>query len=164
MNDSFSKPKLVQVGLVVRDLDETMRQFKLLIDAEPDRVIEKSPSAPGPKYYLGEERDFYQRAALYNMNGIEFEILQPYNDRSALTDFLDEHGEGIHHVAFDTDNFDAFVNHLNAHGVRLVQTGPNSRHPALKWGFFDTNEKLGTMIEVTNFQEVANIEAAEKGK
>ena len=32
MNDSFSKPKLVQVGLVVRDLDETMRQFKLLLD------------------------------------------------------------------------------------------------------------------------------------
>lgn len=164
MNDSFSKPKLVQVGLVVRDLDETMRQFKLLLGAEPDRVIEKSPSAPGPKYYLGEERDFYQRAALYNMNGIEFEILQPYNDRSALTDFLDEHGEGIHHVAFDTDNFDAFVKHLKSNGVHLVQTGPNSRHPALKWGFFDTNKKLGTMIEVTNFQEVANIEAAEKGE
>lgn len=104
MNGSFSKPKLVQVGLVVRDLDKTMQQFKLLLGAEPDRVIEKSPSAPGPKYYLGQERDFYQRAALYSMNGIEFEILQPYNDRSALTDFLDERGEGIHHVAFDTDN------------------------------------------------------------
>lgn len=77
MNGSFSKPKLVQVGLVVRDLDKTMQQFKLLLGAEPDRVIEKSPSAPGPKYYLGQERDFYQRAALYSMNGIEFEILQP---------------------------------------------------------------------------------------
>lgn len=164
MNDSFSKPKLVQVGLVVRDLDETMRQFKLLLGAEPDRVIEKSPSAPGPKYYLGEERDFYQRAALYNMNGIEFEILQPYNDRSALTDFLDEHGEGIHHVAFDTDNFDAFVKHLNSNGVHLCRPAPIPGSPALKWGFFDTNEKLGTMIEVTNFQEVANIEAAEKGE
>ena len=65
MNGSFSKPKLVQVGLVVRDLDKTMQQFKLLLGAEPDRVIEKSPSAPGPKYYLGQERDFYQRAALY---------------------------------------------------------------------------------------------------
>ena len=52
----------------------------------------------------------------------------------------------------------------SSNGVHLVQTGPNSRHPALKWGFFDTNKKLGTMIEVTNFQEVANIEAAEKGE
>ena len=164
MNGSFSKPKLVQVGLVVRDLDKTMQQFKLRLGAEPDRVIEKSPSAPGPKYYLGQERDFYQRAALYSMNGIEFEILQPYNDRSALTDFLDERGEGIHHVAFDTDNFDAFAAHLAENGAELVQTGPNSRHPALKWGFFSTNDKLGTMIEVTNFQEVANIEAAEKGE
>lgn len=160
MSETYSKPKLVQVGLVVRDLDKTMEQFKLLLGAEPHRVIEKSPAAPGPKYYLGEERDFYQRVALYEMNGIEFEILQPYNDRSALTDYLDTYGEGIHHVAFDTDNFDAFEKHLNENGVQLIQTGPNSRHPALKWGFFNTNDKLGTMIEVTNFEEVANIEAA----
>ena len=159
MNGSFSKPKLVQVGLVVRDLDKTMQQFKLLLGAEPDRVIEKSPSAPGPKYYLGQERDFYQRAALYSMNGIEFEILQPYNDRSALTDFLDERGRPNR-----TFDWDASAAHLAENGAELVQTGPNSRHPALKWGFFSTNDKLGTMIEVTNFQEVANIEAAEKGE
>lgn len=164
MSENYSKPKLVQVGLVVRDLDAVMEQFRVLLGAEPNRVIEKSPAAPGPKYYLGEERDFYQRAALYSMNGIEFEILQPYNDRSALTDFLDEHGDGIHHVAFDTDNFDAFEKHLNENGVQLIQTGPNSRHPALKWGFFNTNDKLGTMIEVTNFEEVANLEKAEKEK
>ena len=164
MSENYSKPKLVQVGLVVHDLDAVMEQFRVLLGAEPHRVIEKSPAAPGPKYYLGEERDFYQRAALYEMNGIEFEILQPYNDRSALTDFLDEHGDGIHHVAFDTDNFDAFEKHLNEHGVQMVQTGPNSRHPALKWGFFNTNDKLGTMIEVTNFEEVANLEKAEKEK
>ena len=28
MNGSFSKPKLVQVGLVVRDLDKTMQQSR----------------------------------------------------------------------------------------------------------------------------------------
>ena len=50
---------------------------------------------------------------------------------------------------------------MNEHGVQLIQTGPNSRHPALKWGFFNTDEKLGTMIEVTNFAEVAKIEAQE---
>ena len=47
MNGSFSKPKLVQVGLVVRDLDKTMQQFKLLLGAEPDRVDRKIPLGPG---------------------------------------------------------------------------------------------------------------------
>ena len=63
-----------------------------------------------------------------------------------------------------SDDFDAFEKHLNEHGVKLIQTGPNSRHPALKWGFFNTNDKLGTMIEVTNFEEVANLEKAEQEK
>ena len=46
MSEVYSKPKLVQVGLVVRDLDKTMEQFRILLGAEPSRVIEKSPSAP----------------------------------------------------------------------------------------------------------------------
>ena len=50
MSESYSKPKLIQVGLVVRDLDKTMEQFKILLGAEPNRVIEKSPAAPGPTY------------------------------------------------------------------------------------------------------------------
>ena len=29
------------------------------------------------------------------------------------------------------------------------------------WGFYDAREKLGTMIEVTNFDEVKAIEAAQ---
>ena len=54
MSETYSKPKLVQVGLVVRDLDAVMEQFRILLGAEPNRVIEKSPAAPGPKYYLGD--------------------------------------------------------------------------------------------------------------
>lgn len=164
MNGSFSKPKLVQVGLVVRDLDKTMQQFKLLLGAEPDRVIEKSPSAPGPKYYLGQERDFYQRAALYSMNGIEFEILQPYNDRSALTDFLDERGRGHTPRRLRHGQLRRLCRASGRKRRRACSDRAKLPAPCPQMGLFSTNDKLGTMIEVTNFQEVANIEAAEKGE
>lgn len=163
MNGSFSKPKLVQVGLVVRDLDKTMQQFKLLLGAEPDRVIEKSPSAPGPKYYLGQERDFYQRAALYSMNGIEFEILQPYNDRSALTDFPGRARRGHTPRRLPTRTTSTLCRASGRKRRRACSDRANSRHLPSN-GAFQHNDKLGTMIEVTNFQEVANIEAAEKGE
>ena len=154
------KPRLCQVGLVVRDLDKAMEKYRNLLGMEPVRVIEKSPTAPGKKYYRGRESDFYQRVALYDFGGMEFEILQPYGEASALSDYLEEHGEGLHHVAFDTDDFKGTEALLESFGARKIQTGPTSRHPALEWGFFDTGEQLGTMIELVNFAEVAELEAA----
>ena len=93
---------------------------------------------------------------------MEFEILQPFGEASALSDFLEEHGEGIHHVAFDTDDFKGTEALLESCGAHKVQTGPTSRHPALEWGFFDTGDQLGTMIELVNFAEVEKLEAEGK--
>lgn len=153
------KLRLCQVGVVVRDLDKAIANYRDMLGMEPDRVIERSPTAPGKKYYKGQEADFYQRAALYDMGGgMEFELLQPFGDASALSDFLDEHGEGIHHVAFDTEDFCGTEAHFDGLGVHKIQTGPTSRHPALQWGFFDSNDRLGTMIELVNFAEVEKLE------
>lgn len=158
----MNKPRLCQVGLVVRDLDKAMEKYRKLLGMEPTRIIEKSPTAPGKKYYKGKESDFYQRVALYYFGDMEFEILQPFGEASALSDFLDEHGEGIHHIAFDTDDFKGTEALLENCGAHKIQTGPTSRHPALEWGFFDTGDQLGTMIELVNFAEVDKLEAVGK--
>lgn len=157
-----NKPRLCQVGLVVRDLDKAMEKYRKLLGMEPTRIIEKSPTAPGKKYYKGKESDFYQRVALYYFGDLEFEILQPFGEASALSDYLEEHGEGIHHIAFDTDDFKGTEALLESCGAHKIQTGPTSRHPALEWGFFDTGDQLGTMIELVNFAEVEKLEAAGK--
>ena len=156
------KPRLCQVGLIIRDLDKAMEKYRKLLGMEPTRIIERSPTAPGKKYYKGKESDFYQRVALYYFGDMEFEILQPFGEASALSDFLEEHGEGIHHVAFDTDDFKGTEALLESCGAHKVQTGPTSRHPALEWGFFDTGDQLGTMIELVNFAEVEKLEAEGK--
>ena len=156
------KPRLCQVGLIVRDLDKAMEKYRKLLGMEPTRIIERSPTAPGKKYYKGKESDFYQRVALYYFGDMEFEILQPFGEASALSDFLEEHGEGIHHVAFDTDDFKGTEALLESCGAHKVQTGPTSSHPALEWGFFDTGDQLGTMIELVNFAEVEKLEAEGK--
>jgi hypothetical protein len=157
----FNVPRLCQIGLVVRDLDEAMKNYREVMGIEPARVIEKSPAAPGKKYYKGKESDFFQRVALYYFGELEFEILQPYGESSALSDYLEEHGPGLHHIAFDTVDFTGFEEHLTNYGINKIQTGPTSRHPALQWGFFDSSKLLGTMIELVNFKEIEKLEEAE---
>lgn len=152
-------PRLAQVGVVVRDLEASMKHYEAILGIKPHRIIERSPTGEGKKYYYGKESDFFQKVALYQLGEIEFELLEPFGGDSVLMDFLKTHGEGIHHIAFDTGDFAGVSEHFEAHDIPLAQTGPTSRHPAMRWGFFDTVKDLGTTIEVFNALEVARIEA-----
>jgi len=155
-------PRLAQIGVVVRNLEASMKHYEEILGIKPYRVIERSPTAEGKKYYYGKESDFFQKAALYQLGDIEFELLEPLGGPSVLADYLEAHGEGIHHIAFDTGDFNGVRDHFKELDVPLAQTGPTSRHPALRWAFFDTVKELGTTIEVFNSIEVAKIEEQEK--
>lgn len=154
-------PRLAQIGVVVRNLEESICSYKELLGMEPHRIIECSPTGEGVKYYYGKESNFFQKVALYQLGDVEFELLQPFGGDSVLKDYLDKYGEGIQHIAFDTGDFAGVCEHFEKNGIPLAQTGPTSRHPALRWAFFDTTKKLGTTIEVFNLMEVAKLEAGE---
>ncbi len=152
-------PRLAQIGLVVKNLEISMKRYETLLGIKPHRVIDRSPTGDGKKYYYGKESDFFQKVALYQLGDIEFELLEPFGGDSVLKDFLDSHGEGVHHIAFDTGDFAGVRDHFSSKGIELAQTGPTSRHPMLRWAFFDTVKELGTTIEVFNAIEVAKLEA-----
>lgn len=48
------------------------------------------------------------------------ELIEPVAEDSFLTDFLDEHGPGLHHVTLEVADIDAVVDHLSANDVRVV--------------------------------------------
>ncbi len=160
MNKDVQKlfPRLAQVGVVVRDLEASIKEYEKILGIKPHRVIEQSPTGNGKKYYYGKESNFFQKVALYQLGDIEFELLQPFGSDSVLKDYLEKYGEGIHHIAFDTGDFKGVCTHFEENGIPLAQTGPTSRHPALKWAFFDTVKELGTTIEVFNALEVSRLE------
>ena len=164
MSDQVKKlfSRLAQVGVVVRDLDASIKEYNKLLGMEPSRIIERSPTGEGPKQYYGKESEFFTKIALYNLGDIELELLQPLCGESVLQDFLAEHGEGLQHIAFDTEDFEGVSGHFEKMGIPMVQTGPTSRHPLMRWGYFDTSKTLGFMLEVFNASEIKKIEEAEK--
>ena len=55
--------------------------------------------------------------------GLQLELIQPNDKPSTWRSFLDEHGEGIHHVAFQVRDSKACVARAEAAGLKLVQHG-----------------------------------------
>ena len=50
----------------------------------------------------------------------EIELLQPCGGASVLQEFLDEHGEGVHHIAYLVDDVRGSMERLAGHGLEVL--------------------------------------------
>jgi len=142
--------RAIQVGIIVRDIEKSIEKYREIMGWEP---VGRAETPKGETYYYGEKEDFCVKMAFYQFDNIEIELLEPAWGRSLWQDYLDEHGEGIHHILFDVDNFSGTQARLEKHGIKLAQEGPSARYPGAKWGYFDSTEQLGFILEVFNPSE-----------
>jgi hypothetical protein len=156
MSEAHVDPKLVfrdlkQIGVVVADLDGTLKVLSEAFGIVPVRTL-YWPPADRPdfeRFYYGQAADFTCRLAFVRLGGIELEIIQPLEGKSIWSDFLDQHGEGIHHIRFNVEDIETqqVIDFLADLGIGVSQRGSGLR-PGTDWVCFDTEDKLGFCIEV----------------
>ena len=138
----------VQVGVVVKDLGESMRQLTQVFGIGPFRVIECPPAGrEDEQFYYGRPARFRTRQAFADLGSIELELIEPLEGRTIWSDFLARHGPGIHHIRFNVPDLEAVVEHLEDKGVGVTQEGAGIRSGTY-WVNFDTEERVGFTIEV----------------
>lgn len=137
--------KITQVALVVKDREATMEKYRQVMGLEPF-IVCSTPQVPGRKF-RGVEEDFEVKAAVYRLeNGVELELLQPSKGSSLWQEFLDKHGDGLHHLMFEIEDLDEFEAYMASQGIKVAQSGP-SAEAGKRWVYFDSYEKLGFYIE-----------------
>lgn len=135
---------IIQIAVVVKDREETKAQFQEVMGLEPF-LVTSTPQLPGRKYH-GVEEDFEVKAAVYHLENTDLEILQPSKGCSLWKDFLDKHGNGLHHVMFAIDDLDEFIAYMASKGIGVAQSGPSTQ-PGKRWVYFDSYDKLGFYVE-----------------
>ena len=87
-----------QIGIGVRDAARTARRYSeifgvgpwVFLDVEPtDAILHDEPLA----------EEYGLRLALANFGKIQIELLQPLYGPCTPQEFLEQHGEGVHHVS-----------------------------------------------------------------
>ena len=138
-----------QVGIIVRDLDQTVQVLTTVFGLGPFRFVTWPPPDRSDmvKIYQGKPGDFSYRMAFAELGPIELELIQPLEGESVWADFLAEHGQGIHHIRFNVNDMQSVVDYLAQHGVRVSQMGSGLR-PGTSWAVFDTESLAGFAIEV----------------
>jgi methylmalonyl-CoA/ethylmalonyl-CoA epimerase len=95
-----------QVAVVVRDLQKTMEQYTKLLGWGPWNVYRHEPPRLHDTVVRGERVEYTMLGAETHVGDVGFELLQPLTGPSIYRDWLEEHGEGLHHVAVMLHDFD----------------------------------------------------------
>lgn len=142
---------LVQIGVVVKDLDQTIKVLSEVFGLGPFRtLISPPPSRPDlVRTYHGKPAKCVVYQAFTEVGPLELEIIQPLEGENIYFDFLEEHGEGIHHIRFNVPNVAPVIEYLARHGIEVTQSG-EGLVPGTTWINFDTEDKVGFSIEILN--------------
>jgi methylmalonyl-CoA/ethylmalonyl-CoA epimerase len=137
--------KLEHVGVVVKDIDKTVKFLNSLgfgSSGDSESMFE----IPFKGEVRGKPMEW--RVGIYNimMGDIELELLQPLEGRDLLREYLDDVGEGIHHIGFATDDIEKATEMMAGMGIKKIMGAPGPGGGG--FGYFETNLFGGIIVEL----------------
>ena len=140
----------MQIGIVVRDLDTTVRRYVEDYGIGPWQVHEFDPEDAEDLHEYGQMvgrtgRGAVTRFAIATVGRVMWELIEPLDEESVWARFLAEKGEGVHHIAVATPNFDDAVAEQAKRGDDLVLSGTFS---GVKLAYLPSDHDLGVIIEI----------------
>jgi methylmalonyl-CoA/ethylmalonyl-CoA epimerase len=151
---AFAGRPVGQVGIVVRDLDEALERYTGEWGVGPWRCWTYGPATVPDLGYRGERGEYEMRIALWGESP-QVELIEPVRGPSIYHEWLDEHGEGLHHLAVHVESLDEALGEMSASGHEPVQWGRGyGTNGDGGFAYFDTRPLLATYLELIEIPSV----------
>jgi methylmalonyl-CoA/ethylmalonyl-CoA epimerase len=125
--------RIDHIAIAVNNIDDALKNYQKILKI--DRLeIEDVPSEK-------------VRVAMLNLEDTRIELLEPIDDDSPVKKFLNERGEGIHHMAITADNIEADLSRASAKGMKLLGGLRNGSY-GRKISFVHPKSLNGVLIEL----------------
>jgi methylmalonyl-CoA epimerase len=79
------------------------------------------------------------------------ELLEPLDDSSPISKFLQTRGEGIHHICFEVDNIEKCLDSLKISDIELIDESPRTGAYGAKVAFIHPKSMNGVLVELAEF-------------
>ena len=137
--------QILQIGMVVKDLQKAMEHYWEIFGIGPWHIYTFQPPAVTNMTFRGQPVVYTMKLALTQIGNIQWELIQPLTGPSTYKEFLEQKGEGIHHVACDVGDYDQAVAAMAKHGIGILMSGSTELYT---FAYMDTEKYLGTIIEI----------------
>lgn len=142
----FDAPRLGQIGIVVKDLDRTKERFESAFGIGPWAVFEGEPAKCVDR---GREVSFRGKMGMAQSGSVQIELIEILEgDETIHTEFLKEHGEGIHHVGFIVRDIESRIKAAKDEGIEILQHGLlKQMGMTIEYVYLDTRNYGGVVFE-----------------
>jgi hypothetical protein len=137
-----------QICVVVRDIDAAMKSFTDNCGWGPWNVYEYGPPLLHDTMVRGERVNYRMIGAETSVNGLGFELIQPVSGPSIYQEHLDQHGEGVQHIACMQHSWEdsaVFKEHWLARGADILMYGRIGE--SIEFYYLDTEPLLKFVLE-----------------
>ena len=121
------------VGIAVWRLDEAVERYRAL-GLQPE-IIEDVPSEG-------------VRVAFLPAGAVKIELLESLRADGVIARFLERRGEGLHHLAFATDDIRRAMTRLKSEGFELVDPEPRPGAHGRLVAFVHPHSAHGVLLEL----------------
>ena len=136
----------IQIALVVKDVEKSAREWAELFNVPVPEIKDHSNHNNPDVTYRGKIADYGMRMAVIRTGNWVIELSEPTGGESTFQEFLDKHGEGVHHLGFEVgDKRDALVKELEEKNYTMRQIGISSR---TSWTIVDSEDRLGVNLNI----------------
>ncbi|MGB7344611.1 MAG: VOC family protein [Pirellulaceae bacterium] len=127
--------KLDHIAIVVRDTEEALKFYHGTLGL-PLVLSEEIPTGNVRLTHL-------------DMGNLHLQLVQPLTDDHPLQAHLEKHGEGLHHLCFETDKVSETLAALPDRGLKAKSDTPHDGPRGRKAGFIDAETTRGVIWEMT---------------
>jgi len=129
--------KVDQIGIVVKDLDKTMKFCEKIFGVRSFSTVERD---------LGYAK---LKTGFFWLGNIQIELIQVVEGKTIHSKFLEEKGEGIHHLGFFVKDMEKELNQLKKEGIEVLERGEVLG--VAKYAYLNTEKTLGFILELIQF-------------
>lgn len=134
LNKTLMKATHIEhIGIAVSDLGKAIRYYEEILGLVC--------------YAIEEVKDQKVRTAFFRIGETKIELLESTDPEGPLGRFIEKRGEGIHHIAFATDNVTEALMEAENKGVQLIDKQPRKGAEGLMIGFLHPKSTFGVLTE-----------------
>lgn len=142
---SLGTTTVTQVGIIVRDIEAKARAWSQVFGLPMPDIIITDTLDVAQTEYQGAPTTARAKLAFFKLGQVSLELIEPIDTPSTWNDQLEQHGESLHHIAFEIDGMPDKIAYLDAHGAPLVQRG---EYTGGRYAYVDGVAQLGTIVEL----------------
>lgn len=144
-NNILGTNVIAQIGILVHEIEKTSQAYADFFGVKNPGWSLTDTVDKAETEFKGNSTDARAKLAFFDMGSLQLELIEPDQRPSTWREYLDQHGEGPHHIAFYIKGMKEKITMMERSQMPLMQKG---EYTGGRYAYMDTFKDLKIILEL----------------